>query len=102
MSRIANFLYTTHATRAGMVLEGPTAEEEQILEKHFLYMKAMTEKGVVILAGRTMTNDDKAFGLVVFRADSEETARRIMQEDPGIHLGVMCAELSPFKENEYS
>ncbi|MBX2806186.1 MAG: YciI family protein [Hyphomicrobiales bacterium] len=85
-----------------MVIEGPTAEEEKVLEKHFSYIREMTEKGVVQLAGRTTEKDIKAFGLVVLRADSEQGALEVMQNDPGIKLGVMWAELSPFKQNVYS
>jgi len=102
MSETANFLYTTHATRETMVIDGPTPEEEAVLEKHFQYMKEMTAAGVVHLAGRTLNKEVKAFGLVVLHADSEEEARKVMENDPGIKLGVMWAELLPFKQNVYS
>lgn len=102
MSEPANYLYTTHATRDSMVTEGPTPEEEEVLEKHFQHMKELTEQGIVHLAGRTTEKDVKAFGLVVFRASSDEEALRIMEDDPGIKLGVMWAKVSPFKQNVYS
>ena len=80
-----------------MLLEGPTVEEEKILEGHTSYLKELTEQGVVILAGRTQAANEKAFGIVIFRTDSKETAQRIMAEDPAVKQGVMHAELYPYK-----
>jgi uncharacterized protein YciI len=102
MPEPANYLYTTHATRDAMVTEGPTEQEEEILGKHFQYMKEMTAKGTVHVAGRTLNKDTSAFGLVVFRAASDEEAKRLMENDPGIRLGVMTATILPFAQNVYS
>lgn len=102
MSDVANFLYRTHATRETMVIDGPTEEEEEKLNQHFAYMREMTAKGVVHLAGRTTEKDVKAFGLVLLQAESEAAARAIMENDPGIKLGVMWGELHPFAQNVYS
>jgi uncharacterized protein len=50
----------------------------------------------VIFAGRTAESDDKTFGLVVFEAADETTARQFMNADPAVIAGVMTAELHPF------
>jgi uncharacterized protein YciI len=44
-----------------------------------------------------MTTDDNAMGLAVFRAESEDAARQIMNDDPVVKKGVMTATLYPFK-----
>lgn len=49
------------------------------------------------MAGRTLNADETAFGIVVFRADSETSARQIMHDDPAVKLGVMHAELFPYR-----
>jgi uncharacterized protein len=36
-------------------------------------------------------------GIAVFRAESENAARQIMNEDPAVKKGVMTATLYPFK-----
>ncbi len=90
------FLYRIQPTRAAMLTGGPTAEETQILTAHFNYLKDLTAKGVIILAGRTLNNDETSFGMVIFRAESEEAARQIMNSDPAVAKGVMKAALFPY------
>jgi uncharacterized protein YciI len=36
-------------------------------------------------------------GLAIFRAESEETARQIMNDDPAVRKNLMTATLYPFK-----
>ena len=54
-------------------------------------------KGVVILAGRTQNKDHSSFGIIILNADSEEEARRIVQNDPSVKNHVVRAELYPYK-----
>lgn len=91
------FIYVLQVTRLGMLTEGPTADEAAIVSRHFNYLAQLTEQGVVLLAGRMLTNDERTRGYVVFRADDETAARSIMSADPCIAEGVMTAELYPFK-----
>jgi hypothetical protein len=51
----------------------------------------------VILAGRTLTTDERGLGIVIFRAPSADAARAIMEGDPAVRQGVMRAELFPFR-----
>jgi uncharacterized protein YciI len=90
------FLYRIQPARAEMLKSSPTKEESAIVEEHFNYLKNLTAKGVVILAGRTLTTDESTFGLVIFRAESEGAAREIMNNDPAVKNGVMRATLYPF------
>ena len=91
------FLYRVQPARAEMLKSSPTEEEAVIVEEHFNYLKNLTAKGVVILAGRTLTADEGTFGLVIFRAESDEAAREIMNNDPAVKKGVMRATLFPFR-----
>jgi uncharacterized protein YciI len=80
-----------------MVTKGPTDEEVAIVSEHFNYLKALTDKGVVLVFGRTQNSDASTFGLCIFRAESDEAARSIMNNDPAVAKGVMRAELFPYK-----
>jgi uncharacterized protein YciI len=50
-----------------------------------------------LAAGRTLNTDESSFGIIIFRADSEEAARRIVADDPAVRGGVMRAELYPYR-----
>ena len=57
----------------------------------------ITDEGVVILVGRTQTDEYSTFGIVIFEAESEAAARRVVENDPAVHEKVMRAELYPYK-----
>ena len=97
MSESDQYLYWIRPTRPGMLAEGPTAEEEKIVGEHFAYLQGLTERGVVILAGRTLNTDESSFGIVIFRAASERAAREVMENDPAVRQGVMEGELFPYR-----
>ena len=71
--------------------------EQAVVAEHFAYLQDLTAKGIIILVGRTLTTDENAMGLAVFRAESEDEALRIMNGDPAVAKGVMTATLYPFK-----
>ena len=91
------YLYKIQPARAGMLSEGATPEESAIISQHFDYLSALTDRSVVVLAGRTLTNDERSFGIVIFRAESDDEARSIVENDPAIKGGVMRAELFPYR-----
>jgi uncharacterized protein YciI len=82
--------------RIAMVAEGPTEEEADAVERHFAYLVRLAQSGSVRLAGRTTTEDEHVFGIVVFEAPSEADARAQVDADPAIAEGVMSAEVFPF------
>ena len=61
-----------------------TAQDEAIVQKHFIRLKQYTEAGKVILAGRTLNQDSESFGLVIFEASSEDEALAFMNGDPAV------------------
>jgi uncharacterized protein YciI len=91
------YLYRIQPTRLAMVTEGPTPREAEIVSAHFAYLKQLTADGVMILVGRTLNDDESTFGIAVFKAETEEAARAIMQGDPAVANGVMRAELFPYR-----
>jgi uncharacterized protein YciI len=94
---VDQFIYYLKVARVEMLTEGPTEEEKSIVSAHFAYLQVATESGVVLLAGRTATNDPGTFGIVVFVAPDEEAAKEFMGADPAVAAEVMSAELWPFR-----
>src|SRR5262249_29471981 len=97
MAELRQFIYVVRPTRLQMLTEGPTPEEGAVGKRHLEYLEGLAKRGVVLMAGRTQTADDKTFGLVVFRAESEDAARRIADADPAVAHGVMRAEVYPYR-----
>jgi uncharacterized protein len=97
MSTPSQFLYRIRPTRTGMLSEGPTEGESQVVAEHFAYLERLQGAGVLLMAGRTLTADNDAFGVVIFTAESQAAALAIMNNDPAVEQGVMRAELFPFR-----
>ena len=94
---MSEWLYYLKPTRLEMLTEGSTPDESEIVDRHFSYLKDLTEKGVMILMGRTQNNDESTFGIAIFEAEDEAMARTIMENDPAVKNGVMTATLYPYK-----
>jgi uncharacterized protein YciI len=71
-----------------------SSEEEAIMSEHFERLKKALADGMLILGGPCL---DGEFGVVIFRARSEEEAREFMNDDPAVKHGIMTAELHPFR-----
>lgn len=80
-----------------MLTDGATDADAARIGEHFRYLQALMQQGIVIVAGRTLNKDDECFGIVIFRADSEEAARSIMENDPAVSNGVMSSRLFPYR-----
>jgi uncharacterized protein YciI len=91
------YLYKIQPTRLEMLTQGPTPSEDEIISRHFDYLKGLAQQGTAIFVGRTLTTDERTFGITVFQADSEKVAQHIMDNDPAVIAGVMRAELFPFR-----
>lgn len=91
------FIYVFEAVRPELITDPDawTAEDTRIAGEHFAYLQKATEQGIVLLAGRSL--DGKGPAVVIFEADSEETARSFMQADPFVAGGLMRARLHPFR-----
>ena len=74
-----------------------TKKEDEIINHHFLRLKKYTEEGKVLLAGRTLNEDESGFGIVIFEAESEISAKQFMENDPAISEGMMEGRLFPYR-----
>ena len=90
------YLYRIKPTRPEMLSVGPTPDETQSTEQHFVYLQQLQAAGKLILAGRTQNTDESSFGIVIFEAESDEAANEIMLNDPSVKSGVMNAWLFPY------
>jgi len=91
------FLYRIRPTRLGMLTDGPTEREAQIVGDHFAYLSELAEQGTVLMAGRTLTSDEHAFGIAILVAATIAEAEAIMNNDPAVKHAVMQAELFPYR-----
>lgn len=97
MSVYRQYLYRIAPVRPAMLTEGLTDEEEAITAAHFNYLKELMAQGVVILAGRTQNTDYSSHGIIIFKAESDEAARQIVESDPGVARKLFRAELYPYR-----
>ena len=71
-----------------------TEAEDDIATEHYECLREATEAGRVILAGRSQDGIGPA--IVISRAESEDDARRFMEEDPFVASGLFHTSLHPF------
>lgn len=74
--------------------ETATEEENKIISEHFLYLKNLLEKKILIFAGPEI---NAKFGIAVLETNTEEEAEKIMKNDPAVVNKVFTAELYPFR-----
>jgi uncharacterized protein YciI len=91
------FLYRLQPTRLGMLTDGPTEREAEIVAEHFAYLSELTAEGTVLMAGRTLNADEHTFGIAVLVAATTADAMAIMSNDPAVRHGLMRAELFPYR-----
>ncbi len=91
------FLYKIQPVRPELLTTGSTSDEKEIITQHFSYLRTLEEKGVVILAGRTLNTDSTSFGIVIFNSESAEAAQRILHEDPAVKNNVFRGEVFPYQ-----
>ncbi len=90
----AQWLYRIVPSRPGMPAD-PTPQEASLVSAHFDYLVGLAERGVLILAGRTL--DDETFGIVVFEAADEAAAREVAAADPAVAAGAFAMTLHPYR-----
>ena len=84
------YLVELHGTRAGWP-ENMTPDEERIMGEHFEYLKGLTAKGTVLMAGPVAMK----WGLIVFKVYSEAELREIMAKEPSVAQKVHTYTSSP-------
>jgi uncharacterized protein YndB with AHSA1/START domain/uncharacterized protein YciI len=106
-----HWVYYIRPSRDGFFGEGGATDfENKKIEEHAAYLKGLLDEGTLVLAGPSFdpvyypgpTSGGIAFeiptpGIVVFKADSVDAARRIMENDPAVKAGVFKARLNELK-----
>jgi uncharacterized protein YciI len=68
-----------------------------VLRAHIEYWQGQINRGACLLAGHTLNKDETAFGLVVIRADSEASAKKMVEDDPMVRAGIINVTVFPFE-----
>ena len=88
------WIYFIHPPRENFAAT-MTDEEQAVWGVHFERLRRLLDEGTLIMAGPTLGETNT--GIAVFEAPDEESARRIMDEDPVFVAGLARSELRPFK-----
>jgi uncharacterized protein YciI len=91
---MAEWIYFLHPPRDNFAAT-MTNEEKQVWAVHFERFQRLLDEGVVVLVGPTLGPINT--GIAIFEAPDEETAHRLMAEDPVVAGGYARGELRPFK-----
>jgi uncharacterized protein YciI len=70
-------------------------EEQAAVGGHFAYLEELSERGVVLLAGRTL--DAPPMGLVILQAVDLGAAWAMVEGDPAVAGGIFTAEVRPYR-----
>ena len=90
---MAEWIYFIHAPRENFA-ETMTDEEQAVWGVHFERLQRLLAEGVLVMAGPTLGPTNT--GIAIIEADTEDEARRLMEEDPAISSGIATGELRPF------
>jgi uncharacterized protein YciI len=90
---MAEWIYFIHAPREDFAAT-MTEREQEVWAEHFARLQKLLAGGVMILVGPTLGRVNT--GIAIFEAPDEESARRLMDEDPAIASGIARGELRPF------
>lgn len=74
-----------------------TSLDKIAVDQHLSSLERLLEERVLVLAGRTLDEDERMFGIVIFDAETDEQAEQIMLNDPAVKAGIMVAELHPYR-----
>ena len=91
---MAEWIYFIHPPRENFA-DTMTDEESAVWAVHFERFRRLLAEGTIILVGPTLGRTNT--GIAILEAPDEETARRIMEEDPAIASGFARGEWRPFR-----
>jgi uncharacterized protein len=91
---MSGWIYFLHPPREAFAAT-MTDDERAVFDRHFEYLERLLGEGLLVLAGPTLGEVNT--GIAVFEAEDEDTARRIMEDDPAISSGVVTGELRPMR-----
>ena len=91
---MAEWIYFIHPPRENFAAT-MTDEENAVWALHFERFQRLLAEGTLILVGPTLGRTNT--GITILEAPDEDSARRIMAEDPVIAGGYARGELRPFR-----
>ena len=91
---MAEWIYFLHAPRDDFAAT-MTQEEQAAFGAHAGWLARLLADGVLIVAGPTLGPVNT--GVAIFEAPDEETAQRIIAEDPVAQGGFAHPELRPYR-----
>ncbi len=91
---MAEWIYFIHPPRENFAAT-MTDEENAVWALHFERFQRLLAEGTLILVGPTLGPTNT--GITILEAPDEDSARRIMAEDPVIAGGYARGELRPFR-----
>jgi uncharacterized protein YciI len=69
-------------------------KEQATMQEHFVYARRLFDEGKLLIGGAFT---DGAFGMLVYRAASEQEAREMFSNDPLVKAGISDGEFHPFR-----
>lgn len=91
---MAEWIYFIHPPRENFAAT-MTDEESAVWAVHFERFQRLLAEGTIILVGPTLGPTNT--GIAILEAPDEDSARRIMDEDPAIASGFARGELRSFR-----
>lgn len=71
-----------------------TPEEKAVMGEHIEYIRNLSAQGNIAMSGAAI---DGTVGVVIYRVDSPEEARRLFYNDPAVIAGIGYPELHLFR-----
>jgi uncharacterized protein len=93
MSNTMDFISLLRPKRPDF-LTTQTPEEQVTMGKHMDYVKDLIAQGKIVMNGTAI---DGTIGVLIFRVDSADEARRYFYNDPAVIAGIGYPELHPFQ-----
>lgn len=93
MSQPKQFFVRLLPTRDGFP-ENMTAEEERIMQEHYEYLKGLTQRGQVLMAGPCF---DPVFALVILQTTTESEAVALVDNEPTVVQGLATYDMQPMR-----
>jgi len=72
-------------------------EGKELVEKHFKKLQALTQQGVILFSGHTLITDERGFGIIIVRAESQAEAQKIVDDDELVKVGLIRGTVFPFE-----
>jgi hypothetical protein len=90
------FLLRIEPTRPGFTLQNMTADEGRLAAQHLQYLMSLVDSGKLSLAAQVF--DPKGlWGIVIVNAPDRETARVLLDGDPGVKANMFRGEVLPVR-----